>query len=256
MRVLRGLRSAFSVVLVLLYLVVFGPIFLYAWLLPASWVRPAHARRYLSRYMKIMAGGLLHLLRVGGARFDRRGTIDTSRPVLIVMNHQSLIDILSATVMSGPHVPAFVTRSRYARFIPAISPCVRMLGGPVVDPKRDPRGALAAVREAAPRQRYGLILFPEGHRSRDGALQPFKTAGAQALLSVHPMPVQVVVTDGGWLARRFVDFVFNIHLLRVRTDTLECVDPPGNPEDVPAFMQGLRARMEEHLARMRADAPA
>jgi 1-acyl-sn-glycerol-3-phosphate acyltransferase len=253
---LRSLRSLFAVVLVVLYLVVFGTLAMYLWLLPASWMRPAHKRRYLSRYMKIMAGGLLHLLRVGGARFDRRGTIDTSRPVLIVMNHQSLVDILSATVMSGPHVPAFVTRSRYARFIPAVSPAVRMLDGPFVDPKRDPRGALAAVREAAPRQKYGLILFPEGHRSRDGALQPFKTAGAQALLGAHPMPVQTVVTDGGWIARRFVDFLFNIHLLRVRTDALERVEPPANPEDVPAFLQGLRARMEEHLARMRADAPA
>ena len=117
MPVLRGLRSASSVVLVVLYLVVFGPVLMYAWLLPASRVRPAHARRYLSRYMKIMAGGLLHLLRAGGARFDRRGTIDTSRPVLILMNHQSLIDILSVTMMSTPHVPGFVTRSRYARFI-------------------------------------------------------------------------------------------------------------------------------------------
>lgn len=256
MAVLRGIRSAISVVLVVIYLVVYGPLALYLWLLPASWLRPAHKRRYLSRYMKMMAGGLLHLLRVGGACFDRRGTIDTSRPVLIVMNHQSLVDILSATMMSAPHVPGFVTRSRYARFIPAVSPCVRMLDGPVVDPQRDPRGALAAVREAAPRQKHGLILFPEGHRSRDGALQPFKTAGAQALLGAHPMPVQVVVTDGGWRARRFVDFLFNIHLLRVRTDTLVCVDPPADPEDVPALMQRLRTRMEEHLARMRADAGA
>ena len=154
-------------------------------------------------------------------------------------------------------MPAFVTRSRYARFIPAVSPAVRMLDGPVVDPKRDPRGSLAAVRAAAPHQRHGLILFPEGHRSHDGEIQPFKTAGAQATLGAHPMPVQLVVTDGGWKTRRLVDFVFNIHAparahggagpprRRRRTD-----------EEVPAFLQELRARMEEHLARMRADAAA
>lgn len=256
MLLLRNLRSVAAVVLLLLYLLAFGPLAMYLWLLPASWLRPAHRRRYLSRYMKIMAGGLLHLLRAGGARFDRRGTIDTSRPVLIVMNHQSLVDILSATVMSGPHAPAFVTRLRYARFIPAVSPAVRMLGGPVVDPKRDPRGALAAVRQAAPHQKYGLILFPEGHRSRDGAMLPFRTAGAQALLEGLPMRVQPVVTDGGWKARRLVDFFFGIHALRVRTDVLESVEPPASPEEIPAFLQGLRAHMEEHLARMRADAPA
>lgn len=253
---LRALRSALSVVGVVLYLCPFGPLLMYLWLRPMALLRPSRQRTYLSRYMKIMAGGLLHLLRAGGARFQMTGVIRTESPVLIVMNHQSLIDILSLTMMSQPQVPAFVTRSRYARFIPAVSPAVRMLGGPVVDPKRDPRGSLAAVREAAPRQRHGLILFPEGHRSRDGEIQPFKTAGAQATLGAHPMPVQTVVTDGGWKTRRFVDFVFKVHLLRVRTEVLGLDPAPPREEDVPAFLQGLRERMRAHLARMRADAAA
>jgi 1-acyl-sn-glycerol-3-phosphate acyltransferase len=256
MRFLRAARSLFAVVLLLSYLLVVGNALMYLWLRPAALLRPAHARRYLTRFMKMMAGGLLHLLRFGGARFDRRGAIDTARPRLIVMNHQSLVDILSATVMSSPHAPAFVTRARYARFIPAVSPAVRMLDGPVVDPKRDPRGALAAVREAAPRQKYGIILFPEGHRSRDGEMQPFRTAGAQALLEGLPMTVQPVVTDGGWKARRLVDFLFKIHDLRVRTDVLDAVEPPASPAEIPQFMQDLRERMKAHLEGMRADASA
>lgn len=256
MAALRALRSAISVLLVVFYLVVPGVLMMYLWLRPAALLRPSRQRAYLSRYMKIMAGGLLHLLRLGGARFERVGVIRTESPVLIIMNHQSLIDILSLTMMSQPHVPAFVTRSRYARFIPAVSPSVRMLGGPIVDPKRDPRGSLTAVRAAAPHQRHGLILFPEGHRSRDGEIQPFKTAGAQATLGAHPMPVQIVVTDGGWKTRRLVDFVFNVHGLRVRTEALGLVPAPPSEEQVPAFLQELRARMQEHLARMRADAAA
>lgn len=250
---LRALRSVLSVLGVVLYLCLFGPLCFYLWLRPAALLRPARQRAYLSRYMKIMAGGMLHLLRLGGARFERIGVIRTESPVLIVMNHQSLIDILSLTMMSEPFVPAFVTRTRYARFVPAVSPTVRMLGGPNVDPKRDPRGALAAVREAAPRQRHGLILFPEGHRSKDGEIQPFKTAGAQAILGAHPMPVQMVVTDGGWKTRRLVDFLFNVPLLQVRTEVLGVVSPPAAEQDVPAFMQEVRARIQEHLARMRAD---
>lgn len=256
MALLRALRSVLSVLAVIIYLVIPGPLMMYLWLRPAALLRPSRQRAYLSRYMKIMAGGLLHLLRLGGAHFVRTGVIRTESPVLIVMNHQSLVDILSLTMMSEPYVPAFVTRSRYARFIPAVSPCVRMLGGPIVDPKRDPRGSLAAVREAAPRQRHGLILFPEGHRSKDGEVQPFKTGGAQATLGAHPMPVQIVVTDGGWKTRRLVDFVFNVHGLTVRTDALGTVAPPAREEDVPAFVQELRARIQEHLSRMRADGPA
>lgn len=256
MTFLRALRSILSVLAVLFWLVVPGPLMMYLWLQPAALLRPSRQRAYLSRYMKIMAGGMLHLLRLGGARFERRGVIRTESPVLIIMNHQSLVDILSLTMMSEPYVPAFVTRSRYARFVPAVSPCVRMLGGPIVDPKRDPRGSLAAVREAAPHQRHGLILFPEGHRSRDGEILPFKTGGAQATLGAHPMPVQAVVTDGGWKTRRLVDFLFNVPLLQVRTETLDVVAAPADEADVPAFMQDLRARLAQHLERMRADAAA
>lgn len=256
MTFLRALRSILSVLAVLFWLVVPGPLMMYLWLRPAALLRPSRQRVYLSRYMKIMAGGILHLLRLGGARFERKGVIRTESPVLIIMNHQSLVDILSLTMMSEPYVPAFVTRSRYARFVPAVSPCVRMLGGPIVDPKRDPRGSLAAVREAAPHQRHGLILFPEGHRSRDGEILPFKTGGAQATLGAHPMPVQTVVTDGGWKTRRLVDFLFNVPLLQVRTETLDVVAAPADEADVPAFLQDLRARLVQHLERMRADAAA
>ena len=200
---------------------------------------------YLSRYMKIMAGGMLHLLRFGGARFERIGVIRTESPVLIVMNHQSLIDILSLTMMSEPFVPAFVTRTRYARFVPAVSPSVRMLGGPNVDPKRDPRGSLAAVREAAPRQRHGLILFPEGHRSKDGEIQPFKTAGAQAILGAHLMPVQMVGDGRRLESRRLVDFLFNVPLLQVRTEVLGvCPRRPRSrtcPPSCRAFARACRS---------------
>ena len=48
---------------------------MYLWLRPAALAAAARQRVYLSRYMKIMAGGLLHLLRLGGARFERVGVI-------------------------------------------------------------------------------------------------------------------------------------------------------------------------------------
>ena len=67
------------------------------------------------------------------------------------------------------------------------------------------------------------------------------------------MPVQMAVTDGGWKTRRLVDFLFNVPLLQVRTEVLGVVSPPAAEQDVPAFMQEVRARIQEHLARMRAD---
>ena len=90
-------------------------------------------------------------------------------PVLVVANHQSLLDIVQITLMARPRVPAFVTRSRYGYFVPLVSASVRLLGSPIVDPKRDPRGAVEAIRTAVPLLPHGMTIFPEGHSERPTA---------------------------------------------------------------------------------------
>jgi 1-acyl-sn-glycerol-3-phosphate acyltransferase len=147
--------------------------------------------------------------------------------------------------------PAFVTRRRYAYGIPLISPCIRLLGSPIVDPKRDPRGSVAAVRERAALERHALLIFPEGHRTKDGEIRPFKLAGIQAILAARPLPVYVVVTDGLWVSRRLVDFVFNVHRIRGQTEVLGPLASPASEAEIPAFADGIRQLMIAHLAGMR-----
>jgi hypothetical protein len=63
--------------------------------------------------------------------------------------------------------------------------------------------------------------------------------------------VYLVVTDGFWKSRRFVDFVFSIPGIRGETEVLGPFDPPADVEELPAFVEGLRARIVEHLTLMR-----
>ena len=251
MRLLSALRSAFSVVAVLLWTMVPGMLMLYGAVVPAGWLMPRRRRAFVSAYMRVMSRGMLGCMRLGGARLERSGTIPTDRHSVILMNHQSLLDIPTLVLMSWPHAPAFVTRMRYARNVPPVSTCVRLIGSPVVDPRRDPRAAVDLMRAAAPEQRHGVVLFAEGHRSRDGALRPFKSAGAEALLGAHSMPVWVAVTDGFWSSRRLVDFVFNVHRIRGRTQVLGPLPAPASVEEVPALLRLARERIEAALQRMR-----
>src|SRR5512138_3329847 len=145
MNLLRGARSLLSVLLVGCYFVL-GSVVLRLVVLPGSWLFPRHRFLLVSRYMKLMAGGIVRLLELGGARFRRVGRIPTTESVLIVGNHQSLLEILQVTLMAEPRVPAFVTRRRYARFIPLVSACIRLLGSPIVDPKRDPIGSVQDIQ--------------------------------------------------------------------------------------------------------------
>lgn len=236
---------------VAIWLVGPGVAILYLLYQPRIWLRPRRRRAYVSSYMKLMSHGILGLLGLGGARFRRTGRVPTDGPVLIVMNHQSLVDIPTVTLMTAPSVPAFVTRRRYLRFIPSVSPAIRLLDSPIVDPERDPRGAVAELRRAALAHEAGLLIFPEGHRSTDGEVGRFRSAGIKAILAARRMPVYVVVTDGYWKSRRFVDFVRNIPLIRGETEVMGPFEPPARDEELAPFIRDLRERIAARLDEMR-----
>jgi 1-acyl-sn-glycerol-3-phosphate acyltransferase len=248
---LRGLRGALSLLAVVAWLAGPGVAILHLVYLPRIWLRPRRRRAYTSAYMKLMSRGILGLLALGGARFRRSGRIPTDGPVLIVMNHQSLIDIPTATLMAEPNVPAFVTRRRYRRFIPSVSPAIRLLDSPIVDPENDPRGAIEQLRRAATTHHAGLLIFPEGHRTSDGEVQPFRTAGLKAILAARRMPVYLVVSDGVWKSRRFFDFVFSIPRIRGEAEVLGPFEPPADDDDLVPFIRQLRERLVAQLHEMR-----
>jgi 1-acyl-sn-glycerol-3-phosphate acyltransferase len=248
---LRALRGTLALLAVAFWLAVPGVAILYLLYQPRIWLWPQRRRVYGSAYMKAMSRGILGLLTLGGARFRRTGHIPTDGPVLVVMNHQSLVDIPTATLMAGPSVPAFVTRRRYHRFIPSVSPAIRMMDSPIVDPERDPRGAVEVLRRAALEHESGLLIFPEGHRSPDGDVGPFRTAGIKAILASRRMPVYLVVTDGVWRSRRLVDFVRSVPLIRSETEVIGPFDPPARDDELPAFVRALRERVIARLHEMR-----
>jgi len=251
----RAVRSLAAVLLVGLWFLVSSPV-LRLVVIPGAWAFPRLRFRLVSLFMKVVCGGILNLLRVGGARVRRKGSLPTATPVLIVANHQALLDICQVTLLAHPRVPAFVTRKRYTRFVPLVSACVRLLGCPVVEPKRDPEGAVEAIRRGARELPHGLLIFPEGHRSTDGEIRPFRTAGLETILSERRVPVYLVLNEGVWRVRRFSDLLFRVHLVDARSEVLGPFEPPADPGQVPGFIRGLRATLVSRLAEIRAATPA
>jgi 1-acyl-sn-glycerol-3-phosphate acyltransferase len=252
---LRGARSLFAVLLIgLLFLVSSPPLRLVV--LPGARLFPRRRFLLVSVYMKAVSSSICALLRLGGAHIRRRGSIPTAGPVVIVSNHQSLLDILQVTLLSRPRVPAFVARRRYERFVPLVSACIRLLGCPIVDPRRDAVGALEAVRRGAREAPHGLLIFPEGHRSVDGAIRPFRSAGLEAILRERRGPVYLVVNDGVFRVRRFADLLFRVHLIDARSEVEGPFETPADDARLPGFIEGLRLRLVERLAESRSAASA
>jgi 1-acyl-sn-glycerol-3-phosphate acyltransferase len=157
--------------------------------------------------------------------------------------------------MARPRTAAYVTRTRYARFVPLVSATVRLLRCPLVDPKRDPRGALLAIRRGARELPHGLLIFPEGHRTRDGEVGPFHPGGLEIMLSTRRLPVYLVVSDGGWRVARFTDLLYRIHLIDYESEVLGPYEIPESRDEIPAFVRSLRETIVRRLAERRGEAP-
>lgn len=97
-------------------------------------------------------------------------------PYIIMCNHQSALDIMSllATI---PHQFKWIAK-RELFFIPFFGWAMKRAGYISLD-RKHPREALKAIEDAAQKIRRGMniLIFPEGTRSQDGTLLPFKKGG-------------------------------------------------------------------------------
>ncbi len=116
--------------------------------------------------------------------------IDWSRPHMLVSNHQSVIDICA--LFRAVPVPLLFLLSKETMQWPLVGWYARSMGMPFID-RGNPRAAPATLRSAAQLVRGGaqLCLFPEGTRSRDGVVAPFKAAAFQSAIDagVDVLPV-------------------------------------------------------------------
>jgi 1-acyl-sn-glycerol-3-phosphate acyltransferase len=127
-----------------------------------------------------------------------------ARPAIFVGNHTSLLDppLLISTL---PCHPVFVAKRELA-YVPFLGWVIWLAGFIFVDRGRG-RAARASLSRAAQRIRggQGVVVFPEGTRSRDGALLPFKKGSfvlaLEARVSVVPVAIhggRAILPAGSW----------------------------------------------------------
>lgn len=140
--------------------------------------------------------------RLTGARHVVRGLhhVDWSRNYIVVMNHQSLLDIAMASDFLGPLSPRYVSKAELGRGIPGVSYNLTHGGSALID-RKAPEQAHAVIAELGRRVRedgFTVVIFPEGTRSKTGAMKPFKPGGLRTLMQNAPgVPVLPVTSYGG-----------------------------------------------------------
>lgn len=125
-----------------------------------------------------------------------RENIDRSTPYVFVANHQSAFDIWSIYGYLGHPFRWMMKKSLEKVFL--VGPACRTIGHVFVDDS-----SIAGIKDTIEhakktlRGNVSLVIFPEGHRSYDGKMLPFKR-GAFMLAGEFGLPVVPLTIDGAF----------------------------------------------------------
>ena len=136
------------------------------------------------------------ICRLAGVRVtvEGRERVDPAGTYIFAANHQSQFDIFALQGYLGIDFRWLAKKELFD--IPIFGAGMRSAGYISVDRSRG-RQAVQSLNEAAQRITDGtsVIIFPEGTRSRDGELQPFKS-GAMVLAIKAGVPIVPVAITG------------------------------------------------------------
>lgn len=126
-------------------------------------------------------------LRVEGAEH-----LDTTRPYLYLGNHQSLFDLMALPAALPAHAVGVEADDHFR--IPLWGHLIRRWGNIPID--RTHRQSAIASLEAARSALTGgtsMVILPEGHRTRSGAIGPFKSGPFHLALAARVDIVPFVI---------------------------------------------------------------
>lgn len=181
------------------------------------------------------------LLWAGGATLSVRGKerVDFTRPAIYVCNHQSTIDI-PALFLALPVNFRFVAKQAL-KYVPVLGWYMSMAKFVFID-RSNHKKAVRSLELAGERIRGGIsiAMFPEGTRSPDLAIMPFKK-GPFALAMKAGVPVVPIVIEGS--GKLMPKNSWNITPGPVHVVIGAPIDPKPFGDDREALMKVVRDRV-------------
>lgn len=207
--------------------------------LPLSLVSPDWLHNWARLWGR---GGLL----LAGVRIEVLGLDQVPKdvPVIFMPNHQSNFDIL-ALLAGVPRQFRWLAKAELFR-IPIFGLTMRRSGYIAID-RSDRRKALESMKTAAQRIHQGtsVVIFPEGTRTPDGGLQPFKKGGFMLALQSGACLVPALI-HGSYA-------IMPKNRLRIRPGRIRVEFFPPLPtaglsvRDLDGLMQGVRTPIARRL---------
>ncbi len=211
-------------------------------LLPVRWIVRGGVKVFMNTYVRVLARGCEN--------------IPSSGSFILAPNHASHLDTPSVLTAVGGRRRVWVAGAEDYFFS---SPTKRFLFGKVLDtiPVDRQADGLRGLKQCGDtlRRGDGLLIFPEGTRSVNGVIQPFKI-GAAVLAIERGVPIIPVHIDRAY--DLFPKGQKLIHPGSVTVTFGVAIVPPPLDEtsDHYACFQEMIAAVEASVVRMRDEAPA
>jgi 1-acyl-sn-glycerol-3-phosphate acyltransferase len=160
-------------------------------------------QRAFENVMASLQRSIVNIFKVAGTKIEveKSEAIRPHTGYLFISNHQSLYDIAMIGGLLFTNYPKYVAKRELGRGIPSISLNLKHGGNALID-RNDRSQSLRVIKqmaETAQERGVSVSIFPEGTRSRDGALGEFKRAGSVVLMkAADRLPVVPVAVDGAW----------------------------------------------------------
>ena len=188
-----------------------------------------------------------NIVRLAGARLEvaRAPGFDAARPGFIVSNHVNVFDAFVLYAALPQFARGLELESHFK--IPVYGPMMRRLGVVPVHVVKSPAGLrrMWTLAEAALKAGTSLAVFPEGGRTQDGTLKPFRD-GVFRMAQRFSAPIYPVTISGAFEWHRRGSW--RLHPGRVVVTLHPPIETAGlSDAEVPALRQRVRGVIESAL---------
>ena len=198
LRWLRLVVYFLALLVVCLYCEVIGRVWS-LWLAPEGSKARVRRANLVTRHWHVSLTELT--LRVLQPRLEVRGVVPPGRYV-VVSNHQSTADVAILPWALRSLNVKFVAKNELGTGIPTVSMALKHWGSALIsrEPSREDIARLKVMARGLARWDGSVVIFPEGTRSRDGRLLPYRAAGVRIVATEALLPLLPVAIDGTHVA--------------------------------------------------------
>lgn len=242
-KILSVLLTPIYLLIFALLLLIFHPIQMFT-----NWIWGYPVRK---KVVDVLNFGLLYSLLILGTRIRFSGfeKIPQNRPLIIVANHQSLLDIVAIVVGFRKNHPKFVSKKELAKGIPSVSYNLRHGGSVLIDRKKGAQSVkdIMMLGKHIEATNYSASIFPEGTRTKDGKIKTFQPAGIASLIRSAPSAIIVPFAIDGFEIMRNGYFPLTFGC-RFNLTVLDPIEPKG--WDVAALTLHVENLIKKELGQL------